>query len=156
VFESATNSSSLSDTSLDEIYVEPRFSGDIAPMFAWQANFQGGIPTTFGGGGPGIGGSNRGRPGGVHAPRLAPLAPFPTRSGLGLPSVGGPHAGSVGPFQLQRPVVHEPLEVPGPLPRPALSGRTEAGAAGPQQRRHRLGRIPGRQAEVLRRRLRSE
>jgi hypothetical protein len=25
---------------VDEIYVEPRFSGDIAPMFAWQANFQ--------------------------------------------------------------------------------------------------------------------
>jgi hypothetical protein len=58
VFQSATDSSKLSDTSLDEIYVEPRFSGDIAPMFAWQANFQGGIPTTFMGGGPMIGGSN--------------------------------------------------------------------------------------------------
>jgi len=45
VFQSATDSSKLSDTGFDEIYVEPRFSGDIAPMFAWQANFQGGIPT---------------------------------------------------------------------------------------------------------------
>ena len=42
---SSTTSSGIKDTSLDEIYVEPRFSGDIAPMFAWQANFQGGIPT---------------------------------------------------------------------------------------------------------------
>jgi hypothetical protein len=53
-FHSATDSSSISDTSLDEIYVEPRFSGDIAPMFAWQANFQGAIPT---GGMPGGNGS---------------------------------------------------------------------------------------------------
>jgi hypothetical protein len=52
-FQSATNSSSISDSSVDEIYVEPRFSGDIAPMFGWQANFQGGIPT-----GPGTMGSN--------------------------------------------------------------------------------------------------
>lgn len=45
VLQSGTNPSSLSDASVDQIYVEPRFSGDIAPMFAWQANFQGAIPT---------------------------------------------------------------------------------------------------------------
>jgi hypothetical protein len=53
-FASTAASSGIKDTSLDEIYVEPRFSGDIAPMFAWQANFQGGIPT---GGMPGSNGS---------------------------------------------------------------------------------------------------
>jgi hypothetical protein len=56
---SSTTSSGINDTSLDEIYVEPRFSGDIAPMFAWQANFQGGIPTgamTAGSNGSGVAG----------------------------------------------------------------------------------------------------
>ena len=55
---SSTTSSGINDTSLDEIYVEPRFSGDIAPMFAWQANFQGGIPTASmpGGNGSGVAG----------------------------------------------------------------------------------------------------
>jgi len=49
-FTSSTTSSGINDSSLDEIYVEPRFSGDIAPMFAWQANFQGSIPTGAPGG----------------------------------------------------------------------------------------------------------
>jgi hypothetical protein len=69
-FHSATDSASLSDTSLDEIYVEPRFSGDIAPMFAWQANFQGAIPT---GGMPGSNGSGVG---GVSASILDLIAKF--------------------------------------------------------------------------------
>jgi len=76
-FHSATDSASLSDTSLDEIYVEPRFSGDIAPMFAWQANFQGGIPSTFGGGAaPGIAGSNGSGSGGFSASILYLIAKF--------------------------------------------------------------------------------
>jgi hypothetical protein len=57
-FASTATSSGIKDTSLDEIYVEPRFSGDIAPMFAWQANFQGAIPTASmpGGNGSGVAG----------------------------------------------------------------------------------------------------
>jgi hypothetical protein len=62
-FSDSAGGTGLNNASLDEIYVEPRFSGDIAPMFAWQANFQGGIPTgapggvsTAGGSGSGIGG----------------------------------------------------------------------------------------------------
>ena len=38
------------------------------------------------------------------------------RAGRGLSPVGGPHAGPLRPVELQRSVVHEPLEVPGPLP----------------------------------------
>jgi hypothetical protein len=71
VFQSATDSSKLSDTGLDEIYVEPRFSGDIAPMFAWQANFQGGIPT-----GAGTAGSNGSGTGGFSASILDLIAKF--------------------------------------------------------------------------------
>jgi hypothetical protein len=70
VFQSVTNTASLSDTSLDEIYVEPRFSGDIAPMFAWQANFQGAIPTA------GMPGSNGSGTAGVSASILDLIAKF--------------------------------------------------------------------------------
>jgi len=55
VFQKASDPSSINGASLDEIYVEPRFSGDIAPMFAWQANFQGAIPTGVMAGGNGSG-----------------------------------------------------------------------------------------------------
>jgi hypothetical protein len=74
VFSDSAGGTGLNDASVDEIYVEPRFSGDIAPMFAWQANFQGGIPA----GAPGIGmagGSGSGT-GGFSASILDLIAKF--------------------------------------------------------------------------------
>jgi len=82
-FQSATDSSKLSDTSLDEIYVEPRFSGDIAPMFAWQANFQGSIPTGAPGG-VSTAGSNGSGVAGASASILDLIAKFEPHPGFHL------------------------------------------------------------------------
>jgi hypothetical protein len=55
--QSGTDSSKLTDFSLDEIYVESRFSGQLTPIFAWQANFNANIPTGTGtAGAPGAAG----------------------------------------------------------------------------------------------------
>ena len=43
--QGAPDRSKLNDFGLDEMYVEARFSGQLTPMFAWQANFNGGVPT---------------------------------------------------------------------------------------------------------------
>ena len=82
--QSGTNPSSLNDASVDEIYVEPRFSGDIAPMFAWQANFQGSIPTGVNAMGmTNAGGNGSGGPG-VSASILDMIAKFEPHSGFHL------------------------------------------------------------------------
>lgn len=41
-----TDASKLNDMKLDEINIEARFSGQVHPMFAWQANFNGFLPGT--------------------------------------------------------------------------------------------------------------
>jgi len=74
VFQNPNNSSR--DAGLDEIYVEPRFSGDIAPMFAWQANFQGSIPNGTDAMGNSLAGSNGSGIGGVSASVLDLIAKF--------------------------------------------------------------------------------
>jgi hypothetical protein len=80
VFSSSTGGNGINDASVDEIYVEPRFSGDIAPMFAWQANFQGGIPT--GALGAGMAGGNGSGTGGFSASILDLIAKFEPHSGF--------------------------------------------------------------------------
>ena len=113
-FHSATDSSEISDTSLDEIYVEPRFSGDIAPMFAWQANFQGGIPSRPAACARASRKQRIRASQGVSASVLDLIAKFEPAAAFHL--WAGRMLVPVRPVELQRPVVHEPLEVPGPLP----------------------------------------
>ena len=42
--QGATDRSKVNDIGLDEFTVEARFSGNLTEIFAWQANFNGGIP----------------------------------------------------------------------------------------------------------------
>ena len=42
--QGATDRTKLNDFSMDEIYAEERFSGQLTPIFAWQVNLNEGIP----------------------------------------------------------------------------------------------------------------
>ena len=123
-FASSATSSGINDTSLDEIYVEPRFSGDIAPMFAWQANFQGGIPTAAG-----MAGSNGSGVAGVSASVLDLIAKFEPGAAFhlwaGRMLVPSDRSNFSGPWFMS------PWKYPGLYPGLALPGRAEAGPAGP-------------------------
>jgi hypothetical protein len=127
VFQSATDTSSLSDTGLDEIYVEPRFSGDIAPMFAWQANFQGGIPTGAPMGVSTAGSNGSGTPG-VSASILDLIAKFEPDPGFhlwaGRMLVPSDRSNFSGPWFMS------PWKYPGLYPSPLVAAN---GPLGPKQ-----------------------